>query len=149
MLGRGSKVAKTASKAFKSVSNARVLENPSAKSLKNVAHTEITTGKSGNSQVGKRRKNWLPEKGAPDSIKKNFSENTIRKYGPDGYPQKDFNKGHSGKKVPKNERKDHIHDYKPNPFHPNQEPIRQPGRPVRNKDKVDLEIIKRNKNANN
>ena len=42
----GSKVAKTASTAFKSVSNARVLENPSAKSLKNVAHTEITPGKS-------------------------------------------------------------------------------------------------------
>ena len=54
-----------------------------------------------------------------------------KKYAPDGNVQKEFNKGHQGKKTLKNEKNDHVHDYKPNPNNPSGRGERQPGRPLK------------------
>lgn len=43
---------------------------------------------------------------------------SVKKYGPDGNVQKEFNKGHNHPNTPKNEQEDHVHDYKPNPNNP-------------------------------
>jgi|GEM_PF-3710878 len=40
---------------------------------------------------GKRRQNWLPDKGEPNSTQTNNSGNTTKKYGPDGNVQKEYN----------------------------------------------------------
>jgi RHS repeat-associated protein len=95
-----------------------------------------------NSPPGTRRKNWLPDKGQPNSTQTNSAGTTTKKYGPDGNIQKEFNRGHpGGNKVPKNERSDHVHDYKPNPHNPSGRGDRQPGRrPKKNELKKDFGI---------
>lgn len=85
-----------------------------------------------NSEPGKRRGNRIDDFGTPNTVVSNKPGTTIKKYGPDGIVQKEFNKGHQGKNVPKNEKNDHIHDHKPKPDrHPNdpQPTDRQGGRP--------------------
>ena len=79
---------------------------------------------------GVRRRNRLPDKGEPNTIGVNEPGTTMKKYGPDGNVQKEYNKGH-GKNAPKNEQKEHIHDYKPNPNNPSGRGDRQPGRPLK------------------
>lgn len=77
--------------------------------------------------VESRGKNWLPETGAPGSVVTNGPGTGQRKYGPDGKPLQDWNKGHPGARPP--EDKDHVHDYKPaNPRNPSGKPTRLPGR---------------------
>jgi len=80
---------------------------------------------------GTRSKNRLPDKAEPNTVEKNKPGTSMKKYGPDGNVQKEFNKGHTGEKVPKNEKNNHIHDYKPNPNNPSGRGDRQPGRPVK------------------
>lgn len=77
-----------------------------------------SSDQSSGSSSGKRRENRLLDKGEPNSTLSNKQGTTIKKYGPDGNVQKEFNKGHTGKGTPKNEKNDHIHDYKPNPKNP-------------------------------
>lgn len=74
---------------------------------------------------GKRRKNRLPDKGEPNTVKWNQSGTTAKKYGKDAWVEKEFNKGHKGDKVPDVEKNDHIHDWKPNPHHPEGRSTRQ------------------------
>jgi RHS repeat-associated protein len=88
-------------------------------------------GEKSSETEGTRTKNRLPDKGEPNSTRTNSPGTTTKKYGPDGNVQKEFNKGHPGKNTPKNEQKDHIHDYKPNPNNPTGRGDRQPGRPVK------------------
>ncbi|MBL7697592.1 MAG: hypothetical protein JNK79_05520 [Chitinophagaceae bacterium] len=96
-----------------------------------------STDNSGSS--GARRKNRLPDRGEPNSTQTNKPGTTTKKYGPDGTVQKEFNKGHPGEKVPKNEQGDHVHDYKPNPNNKSGIGDRQPGRePKRNELKKDF-----------
>ncbi len=78
---------------------------------------------------GTRSKNRLPDKGEPNSTQTNKPGTTTKKYGPGGNVQKEFNKGHPGNNVPKKEKLDHIHDYKPNPQNPTGRGDRQLGRP--------------------
>ena len=80
--------------------------------------------------VGTRRKNRLPDRGEPNTVQSNEPGTTMKKYGPNGNVQKEFNKGH-GTNAPKNEQNDHIHDYKPNPYNPTGRGERQPGRPLK------------------
>jgi RHS repeat-associated protein len=88
--------------------------------------------------VGKRRRNRVPDTGEPGTVGKNAPGTTMKKYDPDGNVQKEFNKGH-GKKYPKNEQEDHIHDYIPNPYKPNGQGDRQHGRkPKKNEVKKDF-----------
>jgi hypothetical protein len=64
---------------------------------------------------------------------------TTKECRPDGNVQKELNKGHHGNRLPKKERTDHVHDYKPNPNNPNGRGDRQPGRtPKRNEAKKDF-----------
>jgi hypothetical protein len=79
--------------------------------------------------VGSRRSNKIPDNGEPNSTGTNNSKTTVKKYGTDGNVQKEYNKGHQGQNVPKNERTDHIHDYKPVPQNPTGRGQRMPGRP--------------------
>ncbi|AWF81932.1 hypothetical protein BTJ40_14465 [Microbulbifer sp. A4B17] len=95
----------------------------------------------GNKGKGKRFKNRIPDRGEPGTVAENPAGTTRKKYGPDGNVQKEWNKGH-GPKAPQNEQSDHIHDYKPNLYNPSGRGDRQPGREPRNKDLVDLEIMK-------
>jgi RHS repeat-associated protein len=78
--------------------------------------------------AGTRTKNRLPDTGDPNSMKTNEPGTTTKKYGTDGNVQKEYNKGHQGGNTPKNEKVDHVHDYKPS-SHPNGKPERQSGRP--------------------
>ena len=87
---------------------------------------------------GRRRQNRLPPEGEPGTVSSNKPGTTVRKYGPDGRAQKEFNKGHQGNKTPAVERSDHIHDYEPNPYNPKGTPIRKPGRAPRPEDFRDL-----------
>lgn len=84
--------------------------------------------------LGKRRKNWIPDQGEPNTTETNKPGTTTKKYGPDGWVQKEFHKGHSGKSIPDVEKKDHVHDHKPNPYHPIKRPERMPGRPPKKKE---------------
>jgi hypothetical protein len=84
------------------------------------------------SDAGTRRQNRIPDSGTPNSTATNTPGTTTKKYGPNGNTQKEFNEGHKGNNVPKNERSDHVHDYKPkqNPHPKDPNPtVRQPGRP--------------------
>lgn len=92
---------------------------------------EASTKPKEESEAGKRRKNRIPDKGEPNSTKSNESGTTVKKYGEDGNVQKEFNKGHKGPKTPKKETADHVHDYKPNPNHPEGKGTRMPGRPLK------------------
>jgi RHS repeat-associated protein len=93
----------------------------------------------GGNGSGTRSKNRLPDKGEPNTTQTNKPGTTTKKYGDDGNVQKEFNKGHQGKNVPKNEKKDHVHDYKPNPNNPSGRGDRQPGRtPKKNELKKDF-----------
>lgn len=74
-----------------------------------------------------RRKNRIPDKGEPGTIGINPPGTTKKKYGPDGWVEKEWNKGH-GPDAPPTEQDDHIHDHIPNPYHPDGRPDRQPGR---------------------
>lgn len=71
------------------------------------------TSNNGNSDVGTRRKNRIPDQGGPpNGTQSNKPRTTVKKYDHKGNVQKEFNKGH-GKDWPnKKERTDHIHDYK-------------------------------------
>lgn len=111
--------------------------NPSS-ALKRIVGQQIKQGikkdlgsqkSDGGSGTGTRRKNRLPDKGEPNTTQTNKPGTTTKKYGDDGNVQKEFNKGHQGKNVPKNEKKDHVHDYKPNPSNRSGRGDRQPGRP--------------------
>ena len=96
---------------------------------------------SSGSNAGKRRENRIPDQGPPNSTQANKPGTTIKKYGPNGNVQKEFNKGHTGKGTPKKERKDHIHDYKPNRQNPSGRGTRMPGRkPKKNELKKDFGI---------
>ncbi len=77
---------------------------------------------------GKRRKNRIPDKGEPGTVCTNPPGTTKKKYGEDGWVEKEWNAGH-GPDAPPEEQDDHIHDYLPNPYHPEGRPTRQPGRP--------------------
>jgi hypothetical protein len=57
--------------------------------------------------------------------------------------QKEFNKGHDNGfgKTPMVEQADHIHDYKPNSYHPEGRPDRMPGREPRPIDLFDLDRL--------
>ncbi|WP_343691972.1 hypothetical protein [Chitinophaga sp.] len=77
---------------------------------------------------GKRQRNWLPDKGEPNSTQTNNSGNTTKKYGPDGNVQKEYNEGHTHPNTPPHERVPHVHDYKPNPRNPPGRGTRQDGR---------------------
>jgi len=103
-----------------------------------------TGGESDTQKRGKRRKNRLPDEGEPNTTEWNEPGTTGKKYGPDGKPQKEFNRGHQGEKTPDVEKSDHIHDYKPNPHHPDNKPDRQPGRSPRNKDYYEFDNPERN-----
>lgn len=96
----------------------------------------------GGAVKGTRQQNRIPDRGEPGTVRTNPSGTTSKKYGPDGWVQKEFNKGHTGNpsKTPKVEQKDHIHDYKPNPHHPDGRPTRMPGREPRNQDLYELEL---------
>ncbi len=112
---------------------------PSA--LRNIINDRVHTNdnSSSGSNVGKRRENRLPDKGEPNSTQTNKPGTTTKKYGPDGNVQKEFNKGHSGKRTPKKERGNHVHDYKPNPQNPTDRGTRMPGRsPKKNELKKDF-----------
>ncbi|MEO6284513.1 MAG: DUF6443 domain-containing protein [Dyadobacter sp.] len=115
-----------------------------ARAAENLNNDKGRVEVSSNSNVGARRQNRIPDEGKPNTTASNTSGTTTKKYGPDGNVQKEFNKGHQGNKVPKNERADHVHDYKPKPNrHPNDpNPTeRQPGRsPKRNELKKDFGI---------
>ncbi|WP_208022616.1 RHS repeat-associated core domain-containing protein [Desulfonema ishimotonii] len=78
----------------------------------------------------KRRKNRIPDRGTPGTVKKNGPDTTRKKYGDDGWVEKEWNEGH-GPDAPAGEQNDHIHDHIPNPFHPEGRPNRQPGREPR------------------
>jgi hypothetical protein len=96
------------------------------------------------SMAGGRGKNRLPDRGAPNSVANNSAGTSAKKYGPDGWVQKEFNKGHTGDpaKTPKVEQADHVHDWKPNPHHPDGKPERmEPGRPPRPRDLFDLDLL--------
>ncbi|MET7001558.1 RHS repeat domain-containing protein [Chitinophaga defluvii] len=93
------------------------------------APTSNNTDVSNNTTEGTRRQHRLSDKGEPNSTQTNAPGTTTKKYGPDGNTQKEYNKGHPGKNVPKNERRDHVHDYKPDPRNPSGRGKRQPGRP--------------------
>jgi hypothetical protein len=95
----------------------------------NLAKGTTNSGGDNNSSNGSRTKNRLPDKGEPNSTQTNKPGTTTKKYGPDGNVQKEFNRGHQGSKVPKNERTDHVHDYKPNSNNPSGRGDRQSGRP--------------------
>ncbi|MCE3297029.1 MAG: hypothetical protein K0R65_2743 [Crocinitomicaceae bacterium] len=100
-------------------------------------------------RAGTRRQNRLPDKGEPNSMKTNDAGTTTKKYGPDGNVQKEYNKGHQGDKTPKVEKKDHVHDYKPNPHHPDGKPNRMPGRsPKKNEFSKDQYKSDQRKNQN-
>src|SRR5206468_7626035 len=79
---------------------------------------------------GKRRKNRIPDRGEPNTVCPNPPGTTKKKYGPDGWVQKEWNKGH-GPDAPREEQDDHIHDYTPNPYYPEGRPTRGEGRPPR------------------
>lgn len=90
--------------------------------------------------VGKRRDNRLLDDGEPNTVSKNKSGTTMKKYGPDGKTQKEWNKGHPQDKNP-NGRVDHIHDYKPNNYNPKGYGDRQPARKkYNNNDKRDFNL---------
>jgi RHS repeat-associated protein len=76
---------------------------------------------------GKRRKNRIPDIGEPGTIQSNKPGTTKKKYGEDGWVEKEFNKGH-GPKAPETEQNDHIHDHEPNPHNPTGRPTRKEGR---------------------
>lgn len=88
--------------------------------------------------VGRRRRNRIPDRGQPGTIEWNGPRTTAKKYGKDGWPEKEFNKGHS--QGPEAERGDHIHDYTSNPHHPKGAPTRQPGRQPTPQDYKDFGI---------
>jgi uncharacterized protein RhaS with RHS repeats len=73
-----------------------------------------------------RGKNRLPPTGIPGDIETNGPGTQQRKYGPNGQPLQDWNKGHPGAKPPEDD--DHVHDHTPNPHNPTGKPTRQPGR---------------------
>ena len=85
---------------------------------------------------GTRQQNRIPDRGEPGTVATNPSGTTAKQYGPDGWVQKEFNKGHTGnlQKTPRVEQSDHMHDYKPNPFHPEGRPTRMSGREPRMQD---------------
>ena len=91
-------------------------------------------------ETGTRTKNRLPDKGDPNSMSTNKPGTTTKKYGSDGNVQKEYNKGHQGSNTPKNEKSDHVHDYKPS-SHPKGKPERQPGRPPK-KNEMSKDIYK-------
>jgi RHS repeat-associated protein len=90
----------------------------------------------GNSNTGARTKNRIPDIGEPNSTQTNNSGKTVKKYGPDGNVQKEFNKGHTHPNTPKNEKQDHVHDYKPNPNNPSGRGERMHGRPPKKNEAI-------------
>jgi RHS repeat-associated protein len=73
-------------------------------------------------------RNRIPDQGEPGTVGVNSPGTTKKKYGPDGWVEKEWNKGHGSNWKNPDERDDHIHDHLPNPFHPKGRPIRQDGR---------------------
>ncbi len=57
--------------------------------------------------------NRLPPVGPPNSTQTNKPGTQQIKYGPDGRPVQEWNKGHPGYKPP--EDQDHVHDHLPRP----------------------------------
>lgn len=100
----------------------RMTQEPEPAEIEPEGVTESTT-------PGSRRKNRLPDRGDPNTIVTNEPETTTKKYGKDGWVQKEYNSGHDGENTPEVEKSDHVHDYKPNPYHPEGRPTRQPARP--------------------
>jgi hypothetical protein len=79
---------------------------------------------------GARRENRIPDTGVPNSTATNPSGTTVKKYGPDGVVQKEYNQGHQQTKS-EAEKTDYVHDHIPKPnSHPKepQKTDRQPGR---------------------
>ncbi len=104
---------------------------------------ESSGNSSSSNSSGSRRKNRLPDKGNPNTMETNSSGTTTKKYGPDGNVQKEYNKGHQGTNTPDVEKGDHVHDYKPNPYHPEGKGTRQPGRPPK-KNEYSKDLYKTN-----
>ncbi len=96
------------------------------------------TDKEDQATKGKRVKNRLEDKGEPNTTEWNKPKTTAKKYGPDGWVEKEFNKGHAGNNTPKIERGDHVHDWKPNPNNPSGRPTRQEGRNLNESDLKDF-----------
>ncbi len=90
-------------------------------------------------RTGKRRKNRISDQGQPETIQRNRPGTTVKKFGKDGWVEKEFNKGH-GKDAPEVEQGDHIHDHTPNPHNPQGRPIRQKARPPTPQDYEDFGI---------
>ncbi|MCX5493375.1 RHS repeat-associated core domain-containing protein [Kaistia dalseonensis] len=88
---------------------------------------EKTDAENSNESSGQRRKNRIPDRGSPGTVESNDPDTTRKKYGEDGWVQKEWNKGH-GHNAPVGEQEDHVHDHNPNPNHPEGRPNRQPGR---------------------
>ncbi len=121
----GEVMGKTTLKSEKAQSNEQPTDLPG-----NTALNDALKGQ-GSGDTGTRRKNRLPDVAEPNSTQTNAPGTTAKKYGPDGKVQKEYNKGHQGDGVPKNEKKDHVHDYKPDSRNPSGHGKRQPGRPLK------------------
>gem|GEM_PF-2942836 len=85
-------------------------------------------------EQGKRRKNRLPDRGEPGSEQENEPGTSKKRYGPDGWVEKEWNRGH-GPNAPEAERDDHVHDHVPNPYNPKGRPERKEGRKPTPKEK--------------
>jgi hypothetical protein len=77
---------------------------------------------------GKRQKNWMSDIAEPGSVEWNKPKTGARKFGKDGWVELEYNEGHQGEKTPEVEKEDHVHDWTPNPYHPQGRPTRQDGR---------------------
>lgn len=89
---------------------------------------------------GKRHKNrTLPLQGKPNSVEFNKPGTSGRKFGPDGWVQKEINQGHAANKAPNELEKGlHIHDWIPNPKGPQYPPTRGKARPLTEQDLKDF-----------
>lgn len=116
------------------------IESTTKKETKTTTQNNNKTTDQTNQSKGKRHKNRIPDKGEPNTTEWNSSGTTAKKYGKDGWVEKEFNKGQSGDKVPEVEKSDHIHDWEPNPYHPEGRPTRQKGRSPTKQDYDDFNI---------
>lgn len=101
----------------------RHVQNAVADAQNNESAEQDDTGE----DRGRRRKNRLPDRGEPNTEQENEPGTTKKRYGSDGWVEKEWNRGH-GESAPEEERDDHVHDHVPNPYHPDGKPTRQPGR---------------------
>ncbi len=85
-------------------------------------------------------RNKIPDKGNPGTVETNRPGTTKKKYGSDGWVEKEWNKGHPDHPKGSLEHDDHIHDHIPDPKNPKGKPKRQSGRKPADQDKKDFGI---------